>query len=867
MKLQAGDFLPDIDGAARASVSPDIGAFESTHTADTQDYVYLEIESDGTGGAPLILNAHLSATLQALVDGSATITWQWTLNGVAIPGADSSTLTVNPFTGADSGDYQAIATIDGQPYTLTTYTVPGPILALDSETCSDNVVVDPSFEDYTLDAWTGDLGNIVQYDPFGAPDAAPLIGDFFLWLGNYDSPTIASVSQSVVIPATGNATLEFYLHTEQASAAYGTMDQFDVTIDGTSVLPDGAILAADATYQDGYTRVSVDVSAYADGKAHVLRFETIQTGSTIATDLTNFIIDEISISTGTICVDNWGIDIAPGFLHLGRVANSASKQMTFSVVNTGATPLVGSIQVEQPFGSTTTPYSIVESPADYNIPQGGSATFTVDFTPIEDITARGTLWFTGGGGFGMPLFGFTDPATPFTNIAADVIITEVLAWNTKTLLDGEGDTPAWIELKNYNDFAVNLAGWKLTHTSNGVTDPDWVLPDIDIPPNDYLIVFASAKLDPLLDSGLHASFALNKDNGGSVVLARTDNSVTEQSPAYAAAVAPDESYAYDDTPGPTNSREAHARTTAAGNWVGAGIASPLSALLTLFDDTHFWRPGLSKPSGTVATEGISNLHTTDLRNMAVKAGKLLWYDSDRVKYKDEKLGEVVVDFRDNHANTFVIIEEQPGPPYGVLALIDSDLTTADIAPGNLTAARRRAEESKTEVLLLSTFPGPTLGTTFINVLTPDMQVNNNLKNEFGNYRVIILYVDDISTRPTLPENVERLGTVLAHELGHFAGLKGHPKQINWKYLLPTPNLRLNDMSLENRLMGVFDETSSLGFIRPNEVPMYQGRWDFHAGDPISPLNGFPPLVNKNDGTMAVTRADKMSDDFLFTYMF
>ncbi|MCH7910603.1 MAG: hypothetical protein IIB38_13435, partial [Candidatus Hydrogenedentes bacterium] len=42
-------------------------------------------------------------------------------------------------------------------------------------------------------------------------------GSYCLWFGDYAVPTIASVTQTVTIPGTGNATLNFYLYTQHVT--------------------------------------------------------------------------------------------------------------------------------------------------------------------------------------------------------------------------------------------------------------------------------------------------------------------------------------------------------------------------------------------------------------------------------------------------------------------------------------------------------------------------------------------------------------------------------------------------------------------------------------------------------------------------
>ncbi len=93
----------------------------------------------------------------------------------------------------------------------------------------------------------------------------------------------------------------------------------------------------------------------------------------------------------------------------------------------------------------------------------------------------------------------------------DVILNEFLALSESltNLKDEEGDVEPWIELFNRGSSPVNLGGWSLTD------DPDspgrWVFPSTTIPPQTYLVVFASAKDRRPATPGarLHANFKLS----------------------------------------------------------------------------------------------------------------------------------------------------------------------------------------------------------------------------------------------------------------------------------------------------------------------------------------------------------------------
>lgn len=86
-----------------------------------------------------------------------------------------------------------------------------------------------------------------------------------------------------------------------------------------------------------------------------------------------------------------------------------------------------------------------------------------------------------------------------------VIISEFVAANGNGLTDKDGDTSDWIELFNATPGAVNLSGWCLTDDPR---EPQrWCFPEVSLPAQGYLLVFASGKRQPSAGE-LHASFKL-----------------------------------------------------------------------------------------------------------------------------------------------------------------------------------------------------------------------------------------------------------------------------------------------------------------------------------------------------------------------
>jgi len=75
--------------------------------------------------------------------------------------------------------------------------------------------------------------------------------------------------------------------------------------------------------------------------------------------------------------------------------------------------------------------------------------------------------------------------------AQSIFINEVMSSNNETIFDEDGDSPDWIEIFNADTTVISLGSFGL---SDDVTDPfKWEFPNVSIPPQDFLLVFASGK--------------------------------------------------------------------------------------------------------------------------------------------------------------------------------------------------------------------------------------------------------------------------------------------------------------------------------------------------------------------------------------
>ncbi len=99
-----------------------------------------------------------------------------------------------------------------------------------------------------------------------------------------------------------------------------------------------------------------------------------------------------------------------------------------------------------------------------------------------------------------------------------VVINELMAVNTNSIVDPQGDHEDWLELHNITDKPVLLTGMYLT---DKIDNPKkWEFPEnTTIPPRGYLIVWLDE--DGKASKGLHANFKLSA-NGETVLLVDTD---------------------------------------------------------------------------------------------------------------------------------------------------------------------------------------------------------------------------------------------------------------------------------------------------------------------------------------------------------
>jgi CotH kinase protein/Lamin Tail Domain/Chitobiase/beta-hexosaminidase C-terminal domain len=120
---------------------------------------------------------------------------------------------------------------------------------------------------------------------------------------------------------------------------------------------------------------------------------------------------------------------------------------------------------------------------------------------------------------------------------AGLVISEFMASNDNSLVDGDGDTPDWVEIYNPTDQAVSVNDWYMT--DDAANPAQWRFPgvgivDLTIQPGSFLLVMASGKgddnnLNDYIDSlsYVHTNFKLDADSESIALIEADGASVTD----------------------------------------------------------------------------------------------------------------------------------------------------------------------------------------------------------------------------------------------------------------------------------------------------------------------------------------------------
>ena len=187
-------------------------------------------------------------------------------------------------------------------------------------------VADAGFEAGTPStAWTE------SSDAFGSPictsagcGSGAHAGDAWAFFGGSSNGAADALEQDVNLPF-GIAGLSFYLWLPAASGNGG--DELRVLVDGQQVASAGE---GEGRYRGGYRRVEVDVTPFADGGLHRLRFESATSGTP---SHSSFFVDDVAIEVCTAVVENPDVTIDDVVLVEG---NAGTRDAVFTVSLSGA---------------------------------------------------------------------------------------------------------------------------------------------------------------------------------------------------------------------------------------------------------------------------------------------------------------------------------------------------------------------------------------------------------------------------------------------------------------------------------------------------------------------------------------------------
>ena len=156
----------------------------------------------------------------------------------------------------------------------------------------DQLIQDPSFEDGSPNSYWDEFSlefNTPLCTVAGCGTGGgtgPKTGNWWTWFGGSNTGDTGYVSQSVTL-LPGTAELSFYVEQEYCGNA-GASNYLALKIDDTEVWRTNG--SDPACGELGYRLVTVDVSDFADGDSHLIKFESV------TVDLSNFFLDDVELN-------------------------------------------------------------------------------------------------------------------------------------------------------------------------------------------------------------------------------------------------------------------------------------------------------------------------------------------------------------------------------------------------------------------------------------------------------------------------------------------------------------------------------------------------------------------------------------------
>ena len=157
---------------------------------------------------------------------------------------------------------------------------------------ADQLLQDPSFEEYTPNPYWGEYSQnygtplCTVADCGDGTGTGPRTGLVWAWFGGSSSGDQGYVSQTVTI-LPGTAEMSFYVEQYVCGTA-GAANYLTLEIDGNELWRTNGLDPACGVF--GYRPISVDVTAYADGTSHEVKFRSVTVGSG------NFFVDDVELN-------------------------------------------------------------------------------------------------------------------------------------------------------------------------------------------------------------------------------------------------------------------------------------------------------------------------------------------------------------------------------------------------------------------------------------------------------------------------------------------------------------------------------------------------------------------------------------------
>jgi hypothetical protein len=92
-------------------------------------------------------------------------------------------------------------------------------------------------------------------------------------------------------------------------------------------------------------------------------------------------------------------------------------------------------------------------------------------------------------------------------VVGGLVINEIMAANSTSVADQDGEYDDWVELYNGGANSINLSGFHLSDNESDLTK--WSFPNVVIQPNNYLIIWCDTA--GVTQSGLHTTYRLSAD--------------------------------------------------------------------------------------------------------------------------------------------------------------------------------------------------------------------------------------------------------------------------------------------------------------------------------------------------------------------